>query len=158
MRKILTIILTVIAINVNAQHLTFEGLELGCDFKTLDDHANKMGWEFIDYGCVTVEYFGEFLSNAFFFDFSIEDNVVADSVEIIDWSDYAIITFNNVIRHCLRNGKEINNTLKTIPTETKTCYIDEYTFLMDDGYEWIVSYRDVHRDVRPFTLIKIRKH
>lgn len=75
MRKILTIVLSIIAINVNAQHLMFEGLELGCDFKTLDDHANKMGWEFIDY-----------------------------------------------------------------------------------GYEWIVSYRDVHRNVCPFTLITIRKH
>lgn len=158
MKKFLTIILTVIAINVNAQHLTFEGLELGCDFKTLDDHANKMGWKFIDYGCVTVEYFGEFLSNMVFFHFSIEDNVVADSVEMMDWSDYARNTFNNIIRHCLRNGKEINHTYETTPSETKTYSINEYTFLMDDGYEWIVSYRDVHRDVRPLTLITIRKH
>lgn len=158
MKKFLTIILTVIAINVNAQHLTFEGLELGCDFKTLDDHANKMGWEFMDYGCGTVEYFGEFLSNAVLFRFSIEDNIVADSIEMMDWSDYARNTFNSVIRHCLRNGKEINNTFKTIPTETKTCYINEYTFLMDDGYEWIVSYRDVHRNACPLTLINIQKH
>lgn len=158
MKNILTIILTVIAINVNAQHLIFEGLELGCDFKTLDDHANKMGWEFMEYGYGTVEYFGEFLSNFVLFTFNIEDNVVEDSVEMMDWSDYARNTFNNVIRHCLRNGKKINHTYETTPSETKTYSIDEYTFLMDDGYEWIVSYRDVHRDVRPLTLITIRKH
>lgn len=158
MKKFLTIILTVIAINVNAQHLTFEGLELGCDFKTLDDHANKMGWEFMDYGYGNVEYFGEFLSNMVLFTFNIEDNVVADSVEMMDWSDYARHTFNNVIRHCLRNGKEINHTTETTPSETKTCYIDEYTFLMDDGYEWIVSYRDDHPDLSPMTFITIRKH
>ena len=158
MKNILTIILTVIAINVNAQHLIFEGLELGCDFKTLDDHANKMGWKYMDYNGFTVEYIGEFLSNTVVFRFNIEDNVVEDSVEMMDWSEYAIITFNNVIRHCLRNGKEINHTTETTPSETKTYSIDEYTFLMDDGYEWIVSYRDVHRNLRPLTLITIRKH
>lgn len=160
MKNFLTIILTVISINVNAQHLTFEGLELGCDFKTLDDHANKKGWGFVDYwdGIQMVEYFGEFLSNMVVFRFIIEDDVVADSVEIMDWSDYARNTFNNVIRHCLRNGKKINHTYETTPSETKTYSIDEYTFLMDDGYEWIVSYRDVHRDLRPLTLINIKKH
>ncbi len=158
MRKFLTIVLSIIAINVNAQHLMFENIELGCDFKTLDDHANKMGWVYKGYWGGAVEYFGEFLSNTVVFRFNIEDNIVADSVKIIDWTDYAVNTFNNGIRYCLRNGKEINDTFKTIPTETKTCYIDEFTFLMDDGYEWIVSYRDVHRDLRPFTLITIRKH
>lgn len=158
MKNILAIILTVITINVNAQHLIFEGLELGCDFKTLDNHANKMGWKYMDYDDSTVEYFGEFLSNIVLFTFNIEDNVVEDSVKMMDWSDYAKNTFNNVIRHCLRNGKKINHTYETTPSETKTYSIDEYTFLMDDGYEWIVSYRDVHRDVRPLTLITIRKH
>lgn len=158
MKNFLAIILTVISINVNAQHLIFEGLELGCDFKTLDDHANKMGWEYLAYYDSTVEYFGEFLSNFVSFTFYIEDNVVEDSVKMMDWSDYARNTFNNVIRHCLRNGKKINHTYETTPSETKTYSIDEYTFLMDDGYEWIVSYRDVHRDLRPLTLINIKKH
>ena len=158
MKNFLAIILTIIAINVNAQHLIFEGLELGCDFKTLDDHANKMGWNYMDYNGFTVEYIGEFLSNTVVFRFNIEDNVVEDSVEMMDWSEYAIITFNNVIRHCLRNGKEINHTNETTPSETKTYSIDEYTFLMDDGYEWKVSYRDVHRNMRPFALIVIQKH
>lgn len=159
MKNILVIILTVIAINVNAQHLIFDGLELGCDFKTLDDHANKMGWKYMNYdGDIgTVEYFGEFLSNFVLFTFNIEDNVVEDSVKMMDWSDYARDTFNSVIRHCLRNGKEINHTFKTTPSETKTYSINEYTFLID-GYEWIVSYRDVHRDLRPLTLINIKKH
>lgn len=158
MKNILAIILTVITINVNAQHLTFEGLELGCDFKTLDNHANKSKWEYVGYDGSTVKYVGEFLSNTVIFLFNVEDNVVADSVEMMDWSEYAINTFNNVIRHCLRNGKEINHTTKTTPSETKTYSIDEYTFLMDDGYEWKVSYRDVHRNIRPFTLITIQKH
>ena len=158
MKNILAIILTVITINVNAQHLIFEGLELGCDFKTLDDHANKLKWKYMDYDGSTVEYFGEFLSNTVVFRFNIEDNVVEDNVEMMDWTDEAINTFNNVIRHCLRNGKEINHTTETTPSETKTYSIDEYTFLMDDGYEWIVSYRDVHRNLRPMAIIKIQKH
>lgn len=51
MRKILTIVLSIIAINVNAQHAMFDGIELGCDPLDFCISMENKGYE-----CVYMSY------------------------------------------------------------------------------------------------------
>lgn len=44
MRKILTIVLSIIAINVNAQHLMFENIELGCHILKFEENILNQGY------------------------------------------------------------------------------------------------------------------
>lgn len=131
MKNFLAIILTIIAINVNARHLIFEGLELGCDFKTLDDHANKMGWKWIYEGSIFgVIYIGCFLDEPVAFTFTVENDKVQDDVLVFTTNDYGKLYYS-AIGYCQQNGtKDIDYHFKG-----QDCYV----YKLNNGQTWRIE-------------------
>lgn len=126
MKQLISILFVLLSINVNAQHLTFEGLTLGCDFKTLNDHANKMGWKY-EGVIIGVIYSGYFLDEPVLFNFKVENDKVQDDVLVSTMNDYGKLYYS-AIGYCQQNGtKDIDYHFKG-----QDCYV----YKLNNGQTW----------------------